>query len=45
MTDRLTVDESDRAGMRIVIEIKRDANASVILNKLFKMTDLQSSSS
>lgn len=36
-------DESDRAGMRIVIEIKRDANASVILNKLFKMTDLQSS--
>ena len=36
-------DESDRAGMRIVIEVKRDANASVILNKLFKMTDLQSS--
>lgn len=36
-------DESDRAGMRIVIEIKRDANASVILNKLFKMADLQSS--
>ena len=36
-------DESDRAGLRIVIEIKRDANASVILNKLFKMTDLQSS--
>ena len=36
-------DESDRAGMRIVIEIKRDANASVVLNKLFKMTDLQSS--
>ena len=33
-------DESDRAGMRIVIEVKRDANASVILNKLFKMTDL-----
>ena len=29
--------------MRIVIEVKRDANASVILNKLFKMTDLQSS--
>ena len=36
-------DESDRAGMRLVIEVKRDANASVILNKLFKMTDLQSS--
>lgn len=36
-------DESDRAGMRIVIEVKRDANASVVLNKLFKMTDLQSS--
>ena len=36
-------DESDRAGMRIVIEVKRDANASVILNKSFKMTDLQSS--
>ena len=36
-------DESDRAGMRIVIEVKRDAIASVILNKLFKMTDLQSS--
>ena len=36
-------DESDRAGMRIVIEVKRDANASVILNKLFKMNDLQSS--
>ena len=36
-------DESDRAGMRIVIEVKRNANASVILNKLFKMTDLQSS--
>ena len=36
-------DESDRTGMRIVIDIKRDANASVILNKLFKMTQLQSS--
>ena len=36
-------DESDRAGMRIVIEIKKDSNANVILNKLFKMTDLQSS--
>ena len=29
--------------MRIVIEVKKDANASVVLNKLFKMTDLQSS--
>ncbi len=36
-------DESDRSGMRIVIEIKRDANASVVLNKLYKMTALQSS--
>ncbi len=36
-------DESDRSGMRIVIDIKRDANANVVLNKLFKMTDLQSS--
>lgn len=36
-------DESDRTGMRIIIDIKRDANASVILNKLFKMTQLQSS--
>lgn len=36
-------DESDREGMRIVIDIKRDANANVILNKLFKMTELQSS--
>lgn len=36
-------DESDRNGMRIVIDIKRDANANVILNKLFKMTQLQSS--
>ena len=36
-------DESARTGMRIVIDIKRDANASVILNKLFKMTQLQSS--
>ena len=36
-------DESDREGMRIVIDIKRDANASVVLNKLFKMTALQSS--
>ena len=36
-------DESDREGMRIVIDIKRDGNANVILNKLYKMTDLQSS--
>ena len=36
-------DESDRMGMRIVIELKRDANASVVLNKLYKMTQLQSS--
>lgn len=36
-------DESDREGMRIVIEIKRDANSSVVLNKLFKFTALQSS--
>ena len=36
-------DESDRSGMRIVIDIKRDSNASVVLNKLYKMTALQSS--
>lgn len=36
-------DESDREGMRIVIEVKKDANANVLLNKLFKMTALQSS--
>lgn len=36
-------DESDRQGMRIVIDIKRDHNASVVLNKLYKMTQLQSS--
>jgi len=36
-------DESDRSGMRIVIEIKKDSNASVILNKLYKLTALQSS--
>ena len=34
-------DESDKDGMRIVIDVKRDANASVVLNKLFKMTQLQ----
>ncbi len=36
-------DESDREGMRIVVDLKRDANANVVLNKLFKMTALQSS--
>ena len=36
-------DESDRDGMRIVIDVKRDANASVVLNKLYKMTQLQTS--
>ena len=36
-------DESDREGMRIVIDVKRDANANVILNKLYKLTELQSS--
>ncbi len=36
-------DESDREGMRIVVDVKRDANASVVLNKLYKMTALQSS--
>ncbi len=36
-------DETDREGMRIVIDVKRDANANVVLNKLFKMTALQSS--
>lgn len=36
-------DESDRHGMRIVIDVKKDVNANVILNKLFKMTALQSS--
>ena len=36
-------DETSRQGMRIVVDVKRDANAKVILNKLFKMTALQSS--
>ena len=36
-------DESDRTGMRIVIEIRRDANANVLLNNLYKQTALQSS--
>ena len=34
-------DESDRDGMRIVIEIKRDANANIVLNNLYKYTQLQ----
>ena len=36
-------DESDRHGMRIVIEVKKDANAQVVLNTLYKQTNLQSS--
>jgi len=36
-------DESDRQGMRMVIELKRDSQASVVLNTLYKMTALQSS--
>ncbi len=36
-------DESDREGLRIVVDVKRDANANVVLNKLFKMTALQTS--
>ncbi|MFC2768609.1 MAG: DNA gyrase subunit A [Mitsuokella sp.] len=36
-------DESDRGGMRIVIDLRRDANASVILNQLYKHTQLQDS--
>ena len=36
-------DESDRDGMRIVIDIKRDANSNVVLNKLYKYSALQSS--
>ena len=34
-------DESDREGMRIVIELKRDANANVVLNQLYKNTQMQ----
>ena len=34
-------EESDRQGMRIVIDVKRDANAQVVLNNLFKLTQLQ----
>src|SRR5690606_26560406 len=36
-------DESDREGFRIVYEIKRDANANVVLNNLYKYTALQTS--
>jgi DNA gyrase subunit A len=36
-------DESDRQGMRVVVELKRDAVPQVVLNKLFKMTPMQSS--
>ena len=36
-------DESDRDGMRVVIDVRRDASAGVILNNLFKMTQLQTS--
>lgn len=36
-------DESDKDGMRIVIDVKRDFNANVVLNKLYKMTALQTS--
>ena len=36
-------DESDRSGMLIVVDVRRDANSSVVLNKLFKMTELQTS--
>ncbi|MCT2535514.1 DNA gyrase subunit A [Aquibacillus koreensis] len=36
-------DESDRNGMRIVIELRRDANANVVLNNLYKQTSLQTS--
>ena len=34
-------DESDREGMRIVIELKRDANPNIVLNKLYKHTKMQ----
>jgi DNA gyrase subunit A len=36
-------DESDRQGMRVVIELKRDASGEVLLNQLYRFTDLQSS--
>lgn len=37
-------EETDRSGMRIVVEIKKDANAQVVLNSLYKLTQLQKSS-
>src|SRR5262249_6502875 len=36
-------DESDREGMRIVIELKKDANADIVLNQLYKLTPMQES--
>ena len=36
-------DESDRHGMRIVLDLKKDENADVVLNQLYKMTPLQKS--
>lgn len=36
-------DESDREGIRLVVELKKDAHAQVVLNQLFRMTDLQAS--
>ena len=36
-------DESDRKGMRIVIEVRKDANANVLLNNLYKHTSMQTS--
>ena len=37
-------DESDKSGMRVVIELKRNENAEVVLNQLYKLTQLQDSS-
>ena len=34
-------DESDRTGMRVVIELRRDVNANIVLNHLYKHTQLQ----
>ena len=36
-------DESDKSGMRVVIELKRNENAEVVLNQLYKLTQLQDS--
>ena len=36
-------DETDRNGMRVVIELKKDANPQVVLNNLFKLTPMQTS--